>query len=179
MSHIWKDSMDLSLLRVNPLRESTSGKRHNFHHFLGFLSFFFFLLFWLPQGTWSSRARDYICTPAATHATAAATPDPLTHCASQGSSTHPGDSEMPLMPLHYSGNSLALFLSYVLILPVSPSSPPPLPPVVLVTTFSSSSSVLSTWSSSPASSSLSASSSSLFSPSSPVVLRYSHWGNLC
>ena len=37
--------MDLSLLRVNPLRESTSGKRPHFLVFLGFFSFFFFSSF--------------------------------------------------------------------------------------------------------------------------------------
>ena len=43
-----------------------------------------YLVFWLPCGIWSSKARDRIRATVVSYPTAAATPDPLTHCARLG-----------------------------------------------------------------------------------------------
>ena len=42
--------------------------------------FFFFNHFWLPRSIWSSWARDQIQATVVAYATAAAIPNPLTHC---------------------------------------------------------------------------------------------------
>ena len=46
--------------------------------------FLFLFLFGHTHGIWSSQARDQILVAVATHATAAAILDPLTHCAGPG-----------------------------------------------------------------------------------------------
>ena len=43
-------------------------------------AFFSFFLFWLPQGTWSSQARDHIWAAVASYTAAAATANLLIHC---------------------------------------------------------------------------------------------------
>ena len=47
--------------------------------------FYFILFVWLPHCTWSSWARGQIWAVILTYTTAAAMPDPLTHCAGLGS----------------------------------------------------------------------------------------------
>ena len=69
----------------------------------------FILLFWLPQGIWSSRARDQIQAKVATYSTDAATPDRLTHCAGLGSNSCPGAAEIPRLLLCHSKNSNVKF----------------------------------------------------------------------
>ena len=60
-----------------------------------------FFLLWLPWVTWNSRARDRISAAVATYTTAAATLDPLTHCAGPGikpASWHYRDATDPVVP---------------------------------------------------------------------------------
>ena len=61
----------------------------------------FFFLFWLPHSIWSSQARDQIQVTAGTYTTAAASLDPLTHCAQPGiepESCHYRDTANPTAP---------------------------------------------------------------------------------
>ena len=78
--------------------------------------------FWLPLGLWSSWARIQIS--AAVAAQAAATPDPLTHCARpQGSNLCPGAAETlqhSRNSLQHSRNSYSQFLTLALFWKPSP-----------------------------------------------------------
>ena len=51
--------------------------------------------FWPLYRMWSLQAREQIWATVATHTTAAATLDPLTHCAGWESNLHPGTTETP------------------------------------------------------------------------------------
>ena len=70
-------------------------------HFNHLWVFLFFGFFGPPRGIWSSQARDQIRATVSTHATAAAMPDPLTHCVSLGlkpASWHCRDAADPIVP---------------------------------------------------------------------------------
>ena len=61
----------------------------------------YIFLFWPPCGIWNSQARDQIQHTVVTYATAAAMPDPLTHCARPGiepTSWCCKDSANPMLP---------------------------------------------------------------------------------
>ena len=77
------------------------------------------LFFGCTCGKRKFQARGWIWATAETYAMAAATPDPLTHCARPGPNPHlcydPSHWSWILNPLHHSGNFLSFFFYWSIV----------------------------------------------------------------